>query len=350
MPPTTSQKRKLPFGGLQRRVRARREEPEPEEVEGYSDDDDDESQIGASNSVDGDSDEDMSHLSLQSESEDDAEGDSEDEEEEENEDDEEEDATDLMAQVSFGALAKAQASMPNLKKQKKKKEKQKKKGDTSRDDESSDEEEAGKSKKKDKTWKEEHEESKSSSKTAKPPKRSSKHAPTEMSSKRMVSRKRDVIAVPTVASRDPRFSSASTTNNPTDEARLRKAYSFLDEYRDSEISALKAAIKKCKDAREKEELARQLKSMESKKEAQARKDAQRELIERHRRREKELVSQGVKSRPFYLKKAEQKKQLLLDRFAGMKKRDVQKTIERRRKKLAGKEKKNMPFARRAAAE
>ncbi len=33
MPPNSSHKRKLPFGGLQRRVRARREvvEPEPEE-------------------------------------------------------------------------------------------------------------------------------------------------------------------------------------------------------------------------------------------------------------------------------------------------------------------------------
>jgi ribosomal RNA-processing protein 36 len=223
--------------------------------------------------------------------------------------------------------------MPNLK------QKKGRRGSSANDDEDEDTT----------TIKKKDEYNKTSSKT-KPPTRSSKHAPTEMSSKRQVSRKREVVSVHTVSSRDPRFSSATAhPSNPTDEARLRKAYAFLDEYRDSEMSALKAAIKKARDAREKEDLARQLKSMQSKKEAQARKDAQRELIEKHRRNEKELVAQGKKSRPFYLKKAEQKKQLLLDRFAGMKKRDVQKTIERRRKKLTAKEKKNMPFARRGAA-
>jgi len=51
MPSATSQKRKLPFGGLQRRVRARREEPEPE-LEEYSDDD----SQAEGDSEDGDSD------------------------------------------------------------------------------------------------------------------------------------------------------------------------------------------------------------------------------------------------------------------------------------------------------
>jgi len=228
--------------------------------------------------------------------------------------------------------------MPNLKQKKGRRE------STAKDDEDDDDNTISK-KKKDDTTSNDNKSSK-----PKPPKRSSKHAPTEMTSKRQVSRKREVVSVHTVPSRDPRFSSATShSSNPTDEVRLRKAYAFLDEYRDSEMSALRATIKKTRDAAEKEELTRKLKSMQSKREAQARKDAERELIEKHRRTEKELVAQGKKSKPFYLKKAEQKKQLLLDRFAGMKKRDVQKTIERRRKKLTSKEKKNMPFARRGAA-
>jgi hypothetical protein len=52
MPAAISQKRKLPFGGLQRRVRARKEEPEPE-LEEYGDDD----SQAEGNSEDGDSDE-----------------------------------------------------------------------------------------------------------------------------------------------------------------------------------------------------------------------------------------------------------------------------------------------------
>lgn len=180
------------------------------------------------------------------------------------------------------------------------------------------------------------------------PHRASKHAPTEMSSKRQVSRRREVVSVQKVAPRDPRFSSAS---GAVDEARARKAYAFLDEYRDAEMAQLKAALKKKKggkpgDEQQREALARALKSMQSRKEAQARRDAEQDLVARHRRQEKELVAQGKK--PFYLKKSEQKKQLLLERFATMKKKDVDRTIERRRKKLTARERKNMPFARRGA--
>ncbi|CRJ91088.1 hypothetical protein BN1723_017029 [Verticillium longisporum] len=42
--------------------------------------------------------------------------------------------------------------------------------------------------------------------------------------------------------------------------------------------------------------------------------------------------------PFYLKKSEQKKRLLTEQFKGMKKKQVNKVIERKRKKVAAKEK------------
>ncbi|KAF2969353.1 hypothetical protein GQX73_g4203 [Xylaria multiplex] len=292
MPPTSYNKRKLPLGGLQRRVRARKEEPEPE-VEEYNEDSQEE------RSEDDDLDDVSSREGGISDNSDSASGSDDDDEEE----DEEEGAPSAIAHVSFGALAKAQASMPGIRRKK------------------------------------------PDARPSKPPKpqRSSKHAPTEMSSKRQVSRKREVVSVPTVASRDPRFSAAS---GAVDEVRARKAYAFLDEYRDSEMAQLKAAIKKTKSSAEKEELARTLKSMQSRKEAQARRDSERELIAQHRRQEKELVAQGKK--PFYLKKSEQKKQLLLERFAGMKKKQVDRTIERRRKKLTARERRNMPIARRDA--
>lgn len=180
-------------------------------------------------------------------------------------------------------------------------------------------------------------------------KRANKHAPVEVTSKKPVSRKRDFIEVPKVQARDPRFDTLGTSFGqaaPVDEGKLRRAYSFLDDYQEDEMKQLREAIKKTKDTGEKEKLTRALMSMESKKKARVRKDKERELLEEHRKQEKELVKQG--KTPFYLKKSEQKKRLLVDQFAHMKKGQVDKAIERKRKKVAGKEKKSLPWARRTA--
>lgn len=249
------------------------------------------------------------------------------EEEEDDDNDDQADPSSAVARISFGALAKAQASMPSIRK---------KKGREMTDPEDG----AGENQA------EERRPSKPDSKSSKPPipQRSSKHAPTEMTSKRQVSRRREVVNEQKVAPRDPRFSSASGT---VDESRARKAYAFLDDYRDGEMAQIRAAIKKSKSADEREALARALKSMQSRREAQAKRDAEQDLVARHRRQERDLVAQGKK--PFYLKKSEQKKQLLVERFAGMKKKQVDRTIERRRKKLTARERKNMPLERRGAA-
>lgn len=171
--------------------------------------------------------------------------------------------------------------------------------------------------------------------------RSSKHAPAQMSSKKAVSRRRE--AVPTLCRdiRDPRF---EPTSGPLDEARARKNYSFLDGYRDSEIAQLKTGIRQTKDATAAEKLKRALISMESKKETQERKDQQQEVQRAHRAKEKELIKQGKK--PFYLKRGEQKKLALVQRFQGMKEKQVEKVIERRRKKKTQKERRGMPEGRR----
>jgi ribosomal RNA-processing protein 36 len=172
--------------------------------------------------------------------------------------------------------------------------------------------------------------------------RSSKHAPTEISSKKAVSRKREVVPVPKREFRDPRFEPLSGF---VDEVKVRAAYSFLDEYRDDEIKELKSAIKTARDEDAKDKLKRALMSMESKKKAQMRKQKEQEILDNHRKAEKELVKQG--KQPFYLKKAEQKKRVLLDQFGGLKGKKLDHVIERRRKKQEGREKKKMPFKRRA---
>ncbi|GAP84103.2 putative rRNA processing protein [Rosellinia necatrix] len=303
MPPTASHKHKIPFGGLQRRVRPRREELEPEPEE-YSEDSEEGSEDG---SLDG-----MSEGEERTSDESDSASGSEDENEDEDEDDREDPASEV-AQVSFGALAKAQASMPSIRQKKGRKGANDKPEGDDRDRE---------------RHRARHDDDdRHDSRAAKPPakrpkpQRSSKHAPAEMSSKRQVTRRREVISVaPRAAARDPRFSAAS---GPVDEARARAAYAFLDTYREAEMAELRAAAKTAKSAPE------------------------REVVARHRREEKALVAQG--KRPFYLKKSEQKRRALVDRFAGMKKKQVDRAIERRRKKLTSRERREMPTARRDAA-
>ncbi|TKW59214.1 rRNA biogenesis protein RRP36 [Colletotrichum tanaceti] len=294
-------KRKQGFAGLQRRVRPRRE-AEPEVDEHIS-------------SEPEEMDEDGDELS-------EGEGDDDDEVARDNEDNESAESPppkkskiDISA-VSFGALAKAQASMPASNKRRKGG------AETSGSESESD---SGP-----------EEVSRKPKYGANLAKRTSKHAPMEQSSNKPVSRRREVIVVPKMEVRDPRFDPLS---GPVDEAKARKAYAFLDDYRKDEIRELRGEIKKTKDAGKKEEMKRLLLSMESKIKTRERKQREADVISEHKRKEKELVKQG--KQPFYLKKSEQKKRFLMDQFAGMKKKQVDRTIERKRKKVVGRERKEL---------
>ncbi|KAK4697028.1 ribosomal RNA-processing protein 36, partial [Lecanoromycetidae sp. Uapishka_2] len=171
--------------------------------------------------------------------------------------------------------------------------------------------------------------------------RASKHAPTELSSKKAVSRKRSVVPTKKIDHRDPRFEPVSGI---IDEQKLKKNYSFLETYRDSEMAELRAAIRRTKDLETKDKLKRALLGMESRKKAQEMKDQQQEVLRKHRKEEKEKIEKGKK--PFYLKKADQKKLALVERFEGMKGRQVDKVIERRRKKQSTKDRRTIPQERR----
>ncbi|EED12463.1 pre-rRNA processing protein, putative [Talaromyces stipitatus ATCC 10500] len=181
----------------------------------------------------------------------------------------------------------------------------------------------------------------------KPPTRSSKHAPTVQSSKMAVSRKRIVIEPPSNATkpRDPRFdpavSSSSARRNSTS-----NAYTFLDEYRASEIKQLKDQLARTKDPKQREELKRQLTSAEDRQRTLENKKREREVLREHKQREKQLIKEGKKSQPYFLKKSELKKEVLKKKYESMGSRQRTKALERRRKKIAAKGKKDLPWARR----
>jgi ribosomal RNA-processing protein 36 len=154
-----------------------------------------------------------------------------------------------------------------------------------------------------------------------------------------------VVSLPEVrraAARDPRFDPIA--EGRLDEVKARKVYAFLEEYRDREIADLKAQLKKTKDVSQKEVIKKEIMSMESRKKARRAKEDEEKLLAEHKKKEKELVAQGKK--PFYLKKSDQKKQLLTHRYESMSKGQVDKSIQRKRKKVAGREKKELDFMQR----
>ncbi|UKZ70082.1 uncharacterized protein TrAtP1_011082 [Trichoderma atroviride] len=296
-----SSKRKSTSLGLERRVRARREEEWDPELSASEED------LGEEVSEEGD------------DSGDEDGGSDEQESGSESEEPEEEESKVDFSSISFGALSRAAASLPSKKKKNK------------ADGESDDAPTNAKSKEPLR-----REQKKPSSRREDASKRSSKHAPQEMSSKKPVSRRREILTDPRRKARDPRFEALT---GRLDEAKVAKNYAFLEEYRESEMADLRAQIKKTKDVTAKEDLKRQLLSMESKKKARQKKEDEVKLLQEHRKKEKELVAQG--KQPFYLRKSEQKKQLLMNRYADMNKGQVDKAIERKRKKVSSKEKKEL---------
>lgn len=174
--------------------------------------------------------------------------------------------------------------------------------------------------------------------------RTSKHAPTAQSSKHQVTRKRTVIAVPKRASRDPRFDALQQRS--VHPGNSEKAYGFLRDYQKAEIAELKTAIKQTRNEDDKETLKRKLVSMENRLKTKEAKEREQEVLRRHRKEEREKVEQGKK--PFFLKKKDLKERAQVEKFKGMKKKDQEKLIEKRRRKESQKEKKRMPEARRLA--
>ncbi|KAI5803213.1 hypothetical protein EDC01DRAFT_646307 [Geopyxis carbonaria] len=180
-------------------------------------------------------------------------------------------------------------------------------------------------------------------------KRTSKNAPQEMSSRYAVTRRREIVAPkldPVKLSQDPRFDAA--VNHKFDEKIFRKNYSFLDDYRNSEMKLLKAELVKTKDPFKREKLAQKIKSMESQQQTQRNKDKNQEVLRTHKKKEREMVKMGKKE--FHLKKSAVKTLVLTEEFSKLNEKQLQKTMERKEKRKAQKERKNMPFARRDGTE
>ncbi|KAK0919791.1 rRNA biogenesis protein rrp36 [Friedmanniomyces endolithicus] len=165
--------------------------------------------------------------------------------------------------------------------------------------------------------------------------RTSKHAPAEQTSRHQVTRKRTVVDYPRRVIRDPRFD--SIPNQP-----------FLLDYQRTEIDDLKAALKRAKGEDDIYNLRRKINSMENRLKAHAAKEREQAVRSAHKKEEKGRVLEGKK--PYFLKDKEVKERALVEKFRGMKGKEREKVVEKRRLKESQREKRGMPRDRRRVAQ
>lgn len=180
------------------------------------------------------------------------------------------------------------------------------------------------------------------------PKKRLKHAPSEASSKKRVSVIRPIPGLTMTKSgadsasrdsrlyRDIRFDS---TYGKPNEDRVREDYAFLDEYRKEEIAELTAQLKKTDESWKRSQIQTQIQSLQSKLKTLEKRDFRKKVLNDHRQQQRDQAKDG--KNPYYLKRSDQRKLVLTEQFKTMKKKDIDRAIERRRKKVTGKEKKDM---------
>lgn len=173
--------------------------------------------------------------------------------------------------------------------------------------------------------------------------RANKNRPAEMSSKKPVSRFREVIQVPKKTSLDPRFETLCGTLDPEG---FRKRYDFMfNEHLPTEKAELQKLLKKSTDPEVVEDLRSRLGWIDKQlKSGGSTRNTETQILTEHKKKEREAAKHGKK--PFYLKKSEIRKQRLLQKYDSLKATgQLDSYIEKRRKRNAAKDHRFMPYRR-----
>ncbi|PHU15669.1 hypothetical protein BC332_16874 [Capsicum chinense] len=172
--------------------------------------------------------------------------------------------------------------------------------------------------------------------------RANKNRPMEVSSKKPVSRFREIIQVPKKATRDPRF---ETLTGQLDVERFKKRYNFL--YEDNlpaEKEDLKKQLRKSNDPEELNELKSRISWIDKQLKSSGTKHTEREILAEHKKKEREAAKQG--KQPYYLKKSEIKKRKLIEKYKELKASGkLEAYIEKKRRKNAAKDHRFLPYRR-----
>ena len=187
--------------------------------------------------------------------------------------------------------------------------------------------------------------------------RTSKHAPPEQTSRRQVSRYRDVVDTSHIfdpnktrqkLQGDPRFNAAAGS---IDHEKVRRTYAFLNDYAEKELQDLKNTLAEGKKRKrgkmsedEQAELKKEIVRRENRLKAIAKKNRERDVALEHKRGERQKVQEGKK--PFFLKKGQIKEEAKSQQQAAMKTKDKEKSEQRKRRRQEQKEMKRRPGERR----
>ncbi|TFK98787.1 hypothetical protein BDV98DRAFT_606570 [Pterulicium gracile] len=195
------------------------------------------------------------------------------------------------------------------------------------------------------------------------PKRASKTAPVEVTSKRPVTRRMKVVEIKSKP-RDPRFTSSfhptpTTSTHPSHDAEhFTKAYAFLTTARSSELKTLSSSLATAtkllanspRDLRaereaEVERLTQALRRMQGLVNKDKRDAVERKALEKVKQSEREKAKEGKKQ--WFMKDGERREVLAKARLEAVEeeggKRAVRRVIERKTKKAGQKEKRSRPW-------
>mmetsp|Transcript_3993 Transcript_3993/g.4425 ORF Transcript_3993/g.4425 Transcript_3993/m.4425 type:complete len:304 (-) Transcript_3993:699-1610(-) len=176
-------------------------------------------------------------------------------------------------------------------------------------------------------------------------KKKNKHAPSEASSKRPVSKIRDIGGLENKTMyRDIRFDPAYGKAN-LDE--VRKNYSFLDDYRQQEVQEMEQVLKKDKNLSQfnKQKLEFKIQSLKSRLDTLNNRDLENKILSEHKKEQLAKFKSGKQANPFFLKKSDKRKLIQKAKFDNMKASQREKVMERKRKRRLGKEFKELEFNR-----
>ncbi|EDR14971.1 uncharacterized protein LACBIDRAFT_300621 [Laccaria bicolor S238N-H82] len=186
-------------------------------------------------------------------------------------------------------------------------------------------------------------------------KRSSKHAPTEVTSKRPVTRRRTVVEVPKLVARDPRF---LPTAGEFAEEKFQKQYAFLTDAHKTELRTLRENLKRARKflassprehREEREQEVYRLEQAVKRTESLVNKDrldqVLREALGKATKEEKTKRKQGKGG--WWMKESDKRELLTQARYEALAadggSRAVKKAIEKKQKKVSQKEKKSRPY-------
>lgn len=152
--------------------------------------------------------------------------------------------------------------------------------------------------------------------------------PSEQSTRRPVGRVRSVPGLESKSAslyQDPRF---DTALGKADLHKTRKNYGFLDVYRESEIADLQKGLKNARTERDRETISKAIQAQKSRLETLKNRDTENEVMQKLRYQK--------------ISRAKKREILLKEKFNKMSSRDVNKSVEKRRRKIAQKQKKMLP--------